>query len=257
MELEDHGEVELDAADFLIPAGMESTHVLLEAARRADEGAAEAGERPVVPKEAAGEHEAAGLEDVGREEPTLPEELVAAESLRELLGEIVSPTLGGESVYRLLDIAGETCGRCVLFAVHPDDYRAVGHFGLDSEQIGAAQRLADLAIPRDQPGLLARAVETQRSTMALLPRAESDVRLLEAMGGGPRGKSLAVPVRVGGEILLVLYGDCLPADLSTGWQEKLELDLTETAGAMAADLGGAAGRGAGHDPDRRVEGERR
>ena len=193
-ELVDRGEVELEAADFLAVSEVESTHVLLDAARRADERKLE--------------------EESEAEQP---------DSLDVLLEQSTSPTIHGEVVYLLLNLGLNTCGRCLLFAVQPGRFQVVGHVGLDQGLIALAERLSNLEIPSASPSILARAAEQRQTILARLEENGEDGRILDALGGPSPSKSVAIPLSIEDRVIMVLYGDCLPENLSTGWLEELEI----------------------------------
>jgi len=194
-EFADRGEVEVNAEEFLVKSGVESTHVLLEAARQADEKALE------------------------------PESDKA--SIDSLIHEISSPTIGGEVVYKLLDVAGDICGRCVLFAVHSEALQAVGHYGLEPGGSGSGKRLSQLQISRQEQSVLARALSKESPLLAKLEEIDGDAKILEALGGESTSKSVALPVKVDDEVIMVLYGDQLSEGLSTGWIELLEIAVLD------------------------------
>ena len=195
LEFADHGEVEVDAEEFLVVSGMESTHVLLDAARHADE-------REVLQTE-------------GRE------------SLDSLIEDMPSPTIGGETAYKLLDLMSEACGRCVLFAAYANDFQVVGHFGLDTGDGTASKRASRLVIPRQEPSVLALAAQREGPVLAKLQEVDGDALILEALGGPSDSKSLALPVKVDDAVIIVLYGDQLSEGLSTGWIELLEITVLD------------------------------
>jgi len=194
-EFADHGEVEVRAEEFLVKSGVESTHVLLEAARQADEKALQPEDGPA--------------------------------SIDSLIDGISSPTIGGEVVYKLLDIAGDVCGRCVLFAVHSETFQAVGHYGLEPGGSGSGKRLSQLQISRVDPSVLARALDRESPLLAKLEEVDGDARILEALGGPSSSKSVALPVKVDDVVIMVLYGDQLSEGLSTGWIELLEIAVLD------------------------------
>jgi hypothetical protein len=208
-ELADRGEVELEAADFIAVSGVESTHVLLDAARQADERAA-----AEVPPAA---------------EP---------DSLDLLVDKVTSPTIRGETVYRLLDLGSDTCGRCLLFAVHPARFHVVGHVVLEQGRATVGEQVSSLEIPREGESILARAAEQRHSILSRLAESGEDGRILEALGGPSPSKSVAIPLSDGGQVILVLYGDHLPEDLGTGRLEELEIAVTN---AVAQDDAGQPG----------------
>ncbi len=198
MEVADRGEIEMETAEFLVASGLESTHVLLDAARRADE------ERQEL-------------------EQGLGTASVEADSLDTLLDEVTSPSISGETVYRLLDLGSDTCGRCVLFAVYPRHFAVVGHFGLEESTDFSPKRLSELQIPRQNPSILARAADKGHPILAKLPSTEEEGNILDALGGLSPSKSFAVPLKLDDQVILVFYGDHLPDELSTGQLEELEL----------------------------------
>ena len=194
MDLVDRGEVEIEAADFLGMAGFEPTHILLDAARRADESQADE----------------EGLAD-------------QPESLDVLLDQATSPTIRGEIVYELLELCRGPCGRCLIFAVYPELFRVIGRVGLGKGGTGLSGHSSDLEVPREDPSVLARAVEQRHSIFARLPVTDEDSRILEFLGGPSESKSVAIPLSIDGQVSLVLYGDHLVQDLGTGQLDELEI----------------------------------
>ena len=194
MELVDRGEVELEAADFLAQSGVESTHVLLDAARRVDERSRE--------------------DDQPDDQP---------DTLDTLLEQAASPTIRGEIVYQLLELGSSICRRCLMFTVHPKQFRVVGRVGLDQGQSALANRSSNLEVPREAPSILARAVEQRHSVLARLPETETDSTILDFLGGPSQSKSVAIPLSIEGQVILVLYGDSLPQDLGTGQLDEVEI----------------------------------
>ena len=197
MELVDRGEVELEAADFLELGGVESTHILLDAARRADES------------------------QLNEEQPA-----DQPASLDVLLEQATSPTIRGEIVYKLLELGSGTCGRCLIFAVHPGLFRVIGRVGLDKGRAALVGRPSDLEVPRGDSSVLSRAVEQRHSVFARLPETDEDSKILDFLGGPSESKSVAIPLSIGGQVSLVLYGDHLPQDLGTGLLDELEIAAT-------------------------------
>lgn len=239
-ELADRGEVALEAADFLTVSGVESTHVLLDAARREDhrqheeEPRSEEEPQPVFEPQA--ESEPQTEEGPALEEEPPPEGAPQSDqpdSLDVLVEQATSPTIHGEIVHRLLDLGHDTCERCLLFAVHPERFQVVGHVGLDEGPGGAPERLLNLEIPSASPSILARAVDQGHSILSNLAVDGEDGKILECLGAPPGSKSVAIPLSIEERVALVLYGDNLPEDLGTGQLEELEAaasDLVRSAG---------------------------
>lgn len=204
LELADHGEVEVDAEEFHVGSGVESTHVLLDAARHADEQEAQQGGR---------------------------------NSLDSLIEEVHSPMISGETAYRLLDLMSEICGRCVLFAAYTDDFQVVGHFGLDTVEGTSAKGVSHLVISRLESSVLARAAEKECPILTRLEASDGDAQILEALGGPSDTKSVALPVKADDAVVMVLYGDQLSEGLSTGWIEQLEIAVLEAVRESLAMAG--------------------
>lgn len=204
-DLADRGEVELEAADFIAPSGVEPTHVLLDAARRADE-------------------------------KTLQEEPAAdpRATIDELVEQSNWPTIHGEVVYRLLDLGMSTCERCVLFAVHSERFQVLGHVGFEKVLADLVGRLATLDVARDKLSILSRAVEQRHMVLARLEADGEDGKIQDVLGEPSESKSLAIPLSFGDQVIMVLYGDCLPPDLGTGRLDELEVAAVELLRQVSA-----------------------
>ena len=117
----------------------------------------------------------------------------------------------------------QTCGRCVLFAVHPDRFLSIGRVGLDKRRVADAQIGSRLEVSRSEQNILTRATDQQHSVLARLPTSDDDIRILEFLGGSSPSKSVAIPLSSEGQVILVLYGDHFADDIGTGQLEEVEL----------------------------------
>ena len=230
MEIADHGEVELPTGDLLAPFGLSTDHVLLEAAQRLDEGA------PM-------EETAPRVEEIGPQpmdevavEVVAPEPTADSVSLGALVTEIHSPEFKGESLQELMQLSERSFGRCVLFSARKAGFRPIAHFGVDSGSELVANSILDFVIPRNHPGILNQSAEKRRTVMATLPVGKGDEELMKALGGATETKSIAEPLIVRDEVVLVLYGDRIRDGLQTGWIEEIETHLRELAQAIQADI---------------------
>ena len=218
VELTDYGEIEVDAADFLIREGLKTDKVLSELAERL-EGAdlADTGEIAL---------EALESKAAGRD----------LTSLKSIMGEIRSPEFTGEITQKILSFAQDLFGRGIFFVVRLDGFGVMGQFGMDASDQQAEGRLRQLMIPLDQPSILSEAAERKEAVLEILSDSEWNQRILEALGGPAGGESLAVPLTVNDQVLLVLYGDQLADNLASGWLEELELLLLQAGLAMEKNL---------------------
>ena len=229
MGIVDHGEIELPAGDLLAPLGLSPDHVLLEAARRLDE------ESP--------EHETAEpvdepvrqiFDDADTASAQEPEH--DSVSLGSLVNKIQGPEFKGESLHTLMTLARESFRRGVLFSVWKAKFRPTAHFGIGAVSALPHEAVIDFVVPRNLPGILQQSADTKTTVMAALPQGQGDEELVEALGGPPETKSVASPLIVRDEVVLVLYGDRIRDGLQTGWIEAIEKHLDELAKTIQADI---------------------
>ncbi len=189
VELSDYGEIEVDAADFLIREGLQTDSVLSDLA--------------------------AQLEEVELEEPdeSEPERSDGGSSNRDLtslksiMGEIRSPEFTGEITQKILSFAQDLFGRGIFFVVRLDGFGVMGQFGMDLTDTRAQARLRQLMIPLDQPSILSDAAERKEadSRDPLRHRVEPGDPLGTGRSGRRRVSGRALTVN--DQVLLVLYGD--------------------------------------------------
>ncbi len=218
LELSDYGEIEVDAADFLIREGLKTDRVLSDLAARLEE---------------------ADLEEVDETKSTGPAAGPTSRdltSLKSIMGEIRSPEFTGEITQKILTFAQDLFGRGIFFVVRLDGLGVMGQFGMDSSDDKAEARLRELMIPLDQPSILSEAAERKEAVLEILSDTEWNQKILEVLGGPTESESLAVPLTVNDQVLLVLYGDQLAESAGSGWLEELELLMLQAGLAMEKTL---------------------
>ena len=215
MEVADHGEVSLPASDLLAPFGLSPDGVLLEAAQQVDEK---------------------GLMNETAAQTPAPATATSSVSLKSIATEIRAPEFKGETLKELMQLAETSFRRGVLFSARKDRFRPIAQFGVRSEGHLAENSILDFVVPRKLPGLLSQSAESKRTIMATLPSGQGDEGILEALVEPTETKSVASPLVVLDEVVLVLYGDRIRDDLRTGWIEKLEGHLGELAQAIQDDI---------------------
>jgi hypothetical protein len=216
IELTDYGEIEVDAADFLIREGLQTDSVLSDLAAQLEE---------------------VELEEPDETEPERPDGGSSNRdlaSLKSIMGEIRSPEFTGEITQKILSFAQDLFGRGIFFVVRLDGFGVMGQFGMDLTDTQA--RLRQLMIPLDQPSILSDAAERKEAILEILSDTEWNVAILSALGGPADGESVAVPLTVNDQVLLVLYGDHLADRASSGWLEELELLVLQAGLAMEKNL---------------------
>ncbi len=218
VELSDYGEIEVDAADFLIREGLQTDSVLSDLAAQLEEVELE-------------EPDEAGPERTDGGSPNRD-----LTSLKSIMGEIRSPEFTGEITQKILSFAQDLFGRGIFFVVRLDGFGVMGQFGMDLTDTRAQARLRQLMIPLDQPSILSDAAERKEAILEILPDTEWNLAILSALGGPADGESVAVPMTVNDQVLLVLYGDHVADRASSGWLEELELLVLQAGLAMEKNL---------------------
>ena len=220
LELEDFGEVEVDANEFLMREGLNTDTLLSELESKIEEFQRE---------EAAPIADAKDRSSPGDASSTLS-------TLKSLMGEIRSPQFTGEITQKILSFADELFSRGILFVVRQDGFGVMGQFGVSSADGQAESRLRQLLIPDNQPSVLTESAGRKEATVGEMEKTEWNQKLLEAIGGPAEGDSVTVPMIVNDKVLLVFYGDHILGDLRSGWLEELELLILQAGLAMEKDL---------------------
>jgi hypothetical protein len=218
LELEDFGEIEVDAHEFLMREGLNTDKLLSDLQSKIEEFQQEEPEEDTL-------------------SPTSPCATPRTlSSLKSVMGEIRSPQFTGEITQKILSYANEIFSRGVLFVVRQEGFGVMGQFGVHGEAGQAEVRLRQLHIPDDQTSILTECAERQEAFCGRIEETEWNQKLLEAIGGRAEGDSVAVPLTVNGKVMLVFYGDQTLGDLRQGWFEELELLILQAGLAMEKDL---------------------
>jgi hypothetical protein len=152
------------------------------------------------------------------------------------MGEIRSPEFTGEINQKLLSFAQDLFGRGILFVVRQNGFGVMGQFGVEDLDSDTEARLRSLSIPTNRPSILSDAADRKETIIGALAPTPGNLQILEALGGPADGDSLAVPLTVNDQVLLVLYGDNLIDDPRHGWLEELELLILQAGLAMEKNL---------------------
>ena len=218
LELEDFGEIEVDAHEFLMREGLNTDKLLSDLQSMIEEFQQDEPEEDTL-------------------SPTSPSGTPRTlSSLKSVMGEIRSPQFTGEITQKILSYANEIFSRGVLFVVRQEGFGVMGQFGVHGEDGQAEVRLRQLQIPDDQTSILTECAERQEAFCGRIEETEWNQKLLEAIGGPAEGDSIAVPLTVNGKVMLVFYGDQTLGDLRQGWFEELELLILQAGLAMEKDL---------------------
>ncbi len=192
------GEIGVDVEDLVVPAGVPTDQILLEAITRIDEqqGASE------VPPSAV-----------------------------DVLAPARAPALRGEVTAGLLRRASTVVARGLLMAVRGDEVLGIALLGASDPDVARAVRL-----PLGEPSVIADAVGRRRTWRGTLSAAPVHDRLLAWLGGPRPNQVLVVPMLLHDRAGLVFYGDDAAQARPLGDAAELEWDLLEAGLAMERDV---------------------
>ena len=210
IELIDHGEIGIDAADFLLPQGVSADEVLDELQTQLDQ------------------HDSLDLEALNSQSGT--QRLVG---LRALMTEIRSPQFTGEVTSTLIEFGKTVFARGVLFISSQGNFVSMGHFGFSD---GEGPARGSLKVPRNQSSILSRAADGRATERGVSERAEWDLYLVSHLGGIQPTDAAALPLIVNGETMMILYGDNADRDVPIGKLDDFELLLLQVGLAMEKKL---------------------
>ena len=196
------GDIGVDAEDLVLPGGVATERILLEAIGRAE-----------------------------IEEP----ELVSAATALEIAASTFAPSLGGEVTMSLLQRAQAVVRRGVLLIVRGDEVQAAGHVGFEDAPDPDAFAHS-IRLPLGEPSMIAEAVERRETRRGAPPDLPGDERLLRLLGGPRPTEALVVPMLLREGAGLAFYGDNAPDGAPLGDPAELEWALLEAGLAMEREL---------------------
>jgi hypothetical protein len=192
------GEIGVDVEDLVVPAGVPTDQILLEAITRIDE---QQGEADVPP------------------------------SALDVLAPARAPELRGEVTAGLLRRASAVVVRGLLMVVRGDEVQGIAQLGAADPDVARAVRL-----PLGEPSVIADAVGRRRTWRGTLASAPVHDRLLAWLGGPRPNEVLVVPMLLHDRAGLVFYGDDAAEARALGDATELEWALLEAGLAMERDV---------------------
>ncbi|HEX5719603.1 MAG TPA: DUF4388 domain-containing protein [Thermoanaerobaculia bacterium] len=221
LQIPDHGEVEVDARDFLMEAGLNPDELLLgffsQRDRRIDTTELDMSQvlrsAPWI----------SGPEEEATEPPGPPDAKPPSfASLKSIMSEIRSPAFTGEVSLGILRYAARSFTRGVLFARGFDCFQGMGQFG-----IGSKVPVREIRIPINEPSLFLEVFERQEPYQGPLDNRYWNVHLGRQLGGPMPREVVAIPMIVDSSVVLVFYGDNVPDNAPIGPIDDLELLMIE------------------------------
>jgi hypothetical protein len=226
LQIPDHGEVEVDARDFLLAAGLNADELLLgilgKGDPRIDTSELDMGQVLRSAPWVSGPADAAtGLPEPPPDPPRDPVPPSFA-SLKTIMSEIRSPAFTGEVSLGILRYAARSFARGVLFARGYDGFLGMGQFGLGSK---AAVR--EIRIPLDEPSIFLEVIERKEPFRGPLDDRYWNIHLGRQLGGPLPHEVVAIPMVVDSKVVLIFYGDNVPDNAPIGAIDDLELLMIE------------------------------
>jgi hypothetical protein len=229
MEIPDHGEIGVDAREFLAHDGFNAQKIALELSRLADETRRAPGGKaaPTPPaKTAARDVAAAGG-------PTPEGGRAPSSSLGSILAVQPVTSLTAEATLEVLRAGAAVLSRGVLLLVERFGATGVGQFGLGEGDKAIDDSIRNLWVPLDGASVLSDVIASGKSFRGPLPHTEVSELLVGELGGGWPDEVAVVPVKVGPSVAAVLYGDALPGGKAIPPLAQLETRLAEIGATMA------------------------
>ncbi len=244
MDVEALDGVQVDTDDFLLKSGLSPEFLLLEAARRVDEG-----DRPHG-KEAKSAPPATTAPPAAPATPSQPPAQApprdsagkgmsrngSLSELRSILQEIRAPNFTGEITLMIMRYASKLMSRGIFFVLKSEGICGMGQFGLHGLGPAADERVRGIKIPADAPSVFSEVLERRQTYLGPFKRTPWNDRLIKELGGPAPKSVLAVPMTVNNTVVAILYGDNAVDGRPIAELEGLELLMNQAGLAMEKAL---------------------
>lgn len=213
LDIEQFGDIEVDARDFILGSPLDTRSVTLEAARVQDETSR-------VPEPAE--------ED--------DEEATEQTTLAAIMTDVQAPALTAETVRAIFEVAEKIFTRGVIFSVHDHSARGLAQFGLDEGDVPPGQRVRELRLATDEYSLISTVVRDREIFRGEPDHVRANTKLFRALGGEWPREGVAIPVVIGDRVVMVFYGDNQHRALPAGSTSALEATLQAVAHGLTEAL---------------------
>ena len=197
------GEIGVDAEELVVPAGVATEQILIEAMTSLDLEGPEPWARPSGP--------------------------------RAIVTSSFSPVLRAETWLGVVRRAAPIVSRGLLLVVRGDEAAGAGLF-TEGGRLGSDDVARSIRLSLGEASVVAEAVERRESWRGAVPATSANERLLSQLGAPRPQEAVVVPMLVREGAGLVLYGDDAPGRRGVGPVEELEWALLEAGLAMERDL---------------------
>ncbi len=216
LEIEEFGDVEVDARDFIVDSPLDTRSVALDAARVQDEDSI----KPEPAKEITLDTD---------EEPAEPA------TMKEIMVDVAAPALTAEMIREILEVAETIFDRGVVFAVHNHSARGLAQFGLEELVASPSQRVRQLWLPLDDLSVVSTVVRDRAIYRGEPDHILGNDKLVRALGGEWPEDGMAIPMMIGDKVTLIFYGDNQPSRRPVGSTFALEETLKAVGKRLAED----------------------
>jgi hypothetical protein len=214
LEIEQFGDVEADARDFIVKSPLDTRSVALDAARVQDEATVQP--KTVVVEDGEGEDDSP--------EPT---------TMANIMGDVAAPALTAETIREIFEVASKIFPRGVVFAVHDRSSRGLAQYGLEELAVPPSQRVRKLWLPESEYSVISAVVRSREIFRGEPDHVRGNVKLTRALGGDWPTEAVAIPMMVGDSVALVFYGDNVPTGQPVGSTFTLEETLKSVGNRLA------------------------
>jgi hypothetical protein len=210
LDIEQFGDIEVDARDFVVESPLDTRSVALDAARMQDENSRNPGPAEEDSQEAT-EHT----------------------TLSQLMNDAAGPALTAEIIREIFEVADKTFARGVVFAVHDHSSRGLAQFGLVETIAPPSQRIHDLWMSMDDYSIITTVVRDREVFHRQPDFVRAKQKLVRALGGEWPPEAVAIPIMIGDRVGLVFYGDNQPSGASIRSTAALEATLQSVGSRLA------------------------
>ncbi len=206
LDIDDCGEVEVDARNLVLEHPLDARQATLDAARSEDEDANRRGQR----------------------RPRKP-----PAKLQDLIGDVAAPRVTAETVRAVLAEVGSVLARAVVLVAQGPFVDGIAQLGLAEGPEPPSQRIRSLRLPLDEPSVVSEAVARRRPWRGQLVANRWNLALAERLGEPMPQEVTVIPILTDREVLLVVYGDNGDAPLPATELDRLEQRLMGMGGTLA------------------------
>lgn len=226
LDIAERGEVEVDAQDFLIHEGLATDRVMFDIMSR-------------MAAEATDDEDKLLLDALASGRPPVPAGgPPRGSSLKSIMAEIRCPQFTGELTLKILSFAGRLLSRGALFLHASGNVSGIGQYGFDNDgEAGPVEeRVRAIRIPSGEPSIFHDVIERRETYLGPLEKRYWNVKLARDLGGEIPEQVAVVPLLVGDQVRMMLYGDNQPGNEPIGRLDELELVMLQAGLAVEKGL---------------------